>query len=113
MEKVIDDPSVTVVRPASASAPAAPASSMHTPMFEALTKAQKMILPDAITSPMMTTGATDSSPLRAKGVQAYGIRVPRTFDENTAVHGNDERIAAKYVALYQQFTYLAVLAVAE
>jgi hypothetical protein len=34
--------------------------------------------------------------------------VPRTFEENTGVHGNDERIELKYVALYQQLVEQAV-----
>jgi len=41
-------------------------------------------------------------------VDAYGIRVPRTFEENTGVHGNDERIELKYVALYQQLVEEAI-----
>ena len=114
MEKIIDDPTVTIERPSLANTmPPAPASSIHTDMFTALEQAQKVVYPGAITTPMMTTGATDSSWLRTKGVNAYGIRVPRTFAENTAVHGNDERIGEQYVALYQQFTYQAVLLVSQ
>ena len=56
--------------------PAAPVSKLHTAMFDALEAAQKEVAPNAITLPTMTTGATDSSFLRAKGVQAYGISVP-------------------------------------
>lgn len=113
MEKLIDDPSITIVRPANAEVMPPQDSSIHTDMFAALEKAQKILLPNAITTPMMTTGGTDSSPLRGKGVQAYGLRVPRTFQENTSVHGDDERVQTKFVALYQQYTYLALLAVAE
>jgi acetylornithine deacetylase/succinyl-diaminopimelate desuccinylase-like protein len=77
-------------------------------MFAALEAAQKKILPGAITVLMMTTGATDSAFLRAKGVDSYGIRVPRTFAENLGVHGTDERIELRYVALYQQLVEDAV-----
>ncbi len=104
IKRLIDDPAVTILPPDLAdSMPAAPSSSLHTEMFTALASVQRRLLPASITVPMMTTGATDSAFLRAKGVNAYGIRVPRTFAENEGVHGSDERIQLKYVALYQRF----------
>jgi acetylornithine deacetylase/succinyl-diaminopimelate desuccinylase-like protein len=108
MKQIVDDPSVTISPESSESMPPAPASSIHTAMFEALAAAQKQILPAAITLPVMTTGATDSAFLRARGVNAYGIRVPRTFAENEGVHGNDERIELHWVAVYQQLVQQAV-----
>ena len=103
MTKIINDPSVTLIPPdLTNSMPAAPSSSLHTALFAALASAQAKLIPGAITVPVMTTGATDSAFLRAKGVDAYGLRIPRTFEENEGVHGNDERIELKYVALYQQ-----------
>ena len=108
MNKLVDDPSVVISAETTESMPPAPESSIHTAMFTALEAAQKTLIPEAITVPMMTTGATDSAFLRAKGVNAYGLRVPRTFEENTGVHGNDERIELKYVALYQQLVERAV-----
>ncbi len=103
MNKIVDDPSVTILPPDTTdSMPAAPTSSLHTDLYAALEAAQKQLLPDSITVPVMSTGATDSSFLRAKGVNSYGIRIPRTNEENKGVHGNDERIELKYVALYQQ-----------
>jgi acetylornithine deacetylase/succinyl-diaminopimelate desuccinylase-like protein len=109
MTEIVDDPSVTIIPPdLTDSMPAAPASSIDTPMFAAFEAAQKKLMPEAITVPMMTTGATDSAFLRARGVNAYGIRVPRTFAENEGVHGNDERIELRYVALYQRFVQDAV-----
>jgi acetylornithine deacetylase/succinyl-diaminopimelate desuccinylase-like protein len=109
MNKIVNDPSVTILPPDTTdSMPAAPASSLHTALFASLESAQKKLLPKAITVPVMSTGATDSAFLRAKGIDAYGIRVPRTFEENTGVHGNDERIELKYVALYQQIVQEAI-----
>jgi len=112
MNRIVDDPSVTILPPDTTdSMPAAPASSLHTALFASLEAAQKKLLPKAITVPVMSTGATDSAFLRAKGIDAYGIRVPRTFEENTGVHGNDERIELKYVALYQQIVQEAIAGV--
>jgi acetylornithine deacetylase/succinyl-diaminopimelate desuccinylase-like protein len=114
MTKIIDDPSVTLVPPDLTNLmPEAPTSSLHTAMFAALTSAQQKLIPGAITIPVMTTGATDSSFLRGKGVDAYGLRIPRTFEDNEGVHGNDERIELKYVDLYQRLVQEALEQVAQ
>jgi acetylornithine deacetylase/succinyl-diaminopimelate desuccinylase-like protein len=109
MTRIINDPSVTLIPPdLTNSMPAAPPSSLHTALFAALASAQAKLIPGAITVPVMTTGATDSAFLRAKGVDAYGLRIPRTFEENEGVHGNDERIELRYLALYQRLVQEAL-----
>jgi acetylornithine deacetylase/succinyl-diaminopimelate desuccinylase-like protein len=111
---VINDPQVKVVAEDTAySMVAAPVSRLHTEMFDALEQAQKAVAPQAITLPVMTTGATDSSFLRAKGVQAYGIGVPKTEEESRTVHGNDERIEIKQLGLFVRYEFAAVASVAE
>lgn len=110
---VIDDPQVKVVaQDTTYSMPAAPVSRLHTEMFDALERAQKEVAPEAITLPLMGTGATDSSFLRARGVQAYGIGVPKTEEEGRTVHGNDERIEIKQLGVFVRFEFSAVTAVA-
>jgi acetylornithine deacetylase/succinyl-diaminopimelate desuccinylase-like protein len=110
---VINDPQVKVVaEDTTHSMPAAPVSRLHTEMFDALERAQKEVAPEAITLPVMTTGATNSSFLRTKGVQAYGIGVPSTEDEKRTVHGNDERIQVKQLGLFVRYEFSAVTAVA-
>ena len=81
-------------------------------MFDALERAQKEIAPEAITLPAMTTGATNSSFLRTRGVQAYGIGVPKTEEESRTVHGNDERIQIKALGAFVRYEFSAVTAVA-
>ncbi len=109
----INDPEVKVVaEDTTYSMVAAPVSRLHTEMFDALEEAQKEVAPQAITLPIMTTGATDSSFLRAKGVQAYGIGVPKTEEESRTVHGNDERIEIKQLGLFVRYEFSAVKAVA-
>jgi acetylornithine deacetylase/succinyl-diaminopimelate desuccinylase-like protein len=111
--EIINDAQVRVVaEDVSLSMPAAPPSKLDTEMFAALERAQKEVSPEAITLPTMTTGATDSSFLRAKGVQAYGIGVPKTEEENRGVHGNDERIEAKQLGLFVRYLFAAVTGVA-
>src|SRR6185312_10839401 len=101
LAQAINDPQVKVVPANEANnMPAAPASKLGTVMFAALEHAQKKVLPDSITLPTMTTGATDSSFLRAKGVQAYGIGVPGTEEDGRTVHGNDERLEIKQLGTF-------------
>jgi acetylornithine deacetylase/succinyl-diaminopimelate desuccinylase-like protein len=110
---VINDPQVKVVaEDTTYSMVASPPSRLHTEMFDALERAQKEVAPEAITLPLMGTGATDSSFLRARGVQAYGIGVPKTEDEGRTVHGNDERIEIKELGVFLRFEFSAVTAVA-
>ena len=74
--------------------------------------AVKEVASEAITLPLMGTGATDSSFLRAHGVQAYGIGVPKTEEEARTVHGNDERIEIKQLGVFVRFEFAAVVDVA-
>ena len=106
---VIGDPQVRVVaEDVTYSMPAAPVTSLDTEMFHALEAAQKEVAPDAITLPAMTTGATNSSFLRRKGVSAYGVGVPKTEEESRTVHGNDERIEIKQLGIFVQYIFRAV-----
>jgi acetylornithine deacetylase/succinyl-diaminopimelate desuccinylase-like protein len=110
---VINDAQVRVVaEDVTYSMPAAPVSKLHTEMFDALERAQKEVAPDSTTLPLMGTGATDSSFLRAKGVQAYGIGVPKTDEQNRTVHGNDERIEIQQLGLFVRYEFAAVTRVA-
>lgn len=113
LASVINDPQVKVVAEDSAhSMVPSPPSKLGTEMFAALERAQKEVSPDAITLPVMTTGATDSSFLRAKGVQAYGIGVPKTDEESRGVHGNDERVETKQLGVFVRYLFAAVTGVA-
>lgn len=110
---VINDPQVKVVaEDTTYSMPAAPVTSLHTEMFSALERAQKEVAPEAITLPVMTTGATDSSFLRTKGVAAYGISLPKTDEESRTVHGNDERVEVRQLGVFVRYIFSAVTQVA-
>jgi len=113
LAEVIDDPQVKVVaEDVTYSMPAAPVTSLKTEMFTALERAQKEVAPEAITLPVMTTGATDSSFLRVKGVQAYGIGIPKTDEQSRTVHGNDERVEIKQRGVFERYIFSAVITVA-
>ena len=59
----------------------------------------------------MTTGATGSSFLGTKDVQAYGIGVSKTDEERRGVHGNgnDERVEIKQLGLFAYYLLLRLL----
>jgi acetylornithine deacetylase/succinyl-diaminopimelate desuccinylase-like protein len=61
---------------------------------------------------MLLTGATNMAPLRARGVQAYGLGPPVSVEESDRVHGNDERVSVEAIRQFVRFVYEAVVAVA-
>ena len=105
---VINDPKVEVVPEDAKPRPSPPTSSLSTEMFSALEYAQRVVAPSAVTLPLMTNGGTDSAFLRAKGVQAYGISVPKTEAEMATHHGNDERIEVEQLGLFTRYLWTAV-----
>ena len=109
LERRIDDPLVEVVPPESWR-PSGPPSSLDTDLFRALESTQGVMYPDAVTLPMMLTGATDSAQLRAAGIPTYGIGAPSTDDDRRA-HGNDERISVQSMHEFVEFIYRTILEV--
>jgi acetylornithine deacetylase/succinyl-diaminopimelate desuccinylase-like protein len=112
LRKLINDPAVEVIPPATLGRPASPPSKMETDMFRALESAQGKVFPGVVTLPLMLTGATDSAQLRAKGVQAYGLGSVAGDRERASVHGNDERISIEGLGKFVEFIYWAVIDVA-
>ena len=66
--------------------------------------------PDAVTIPMMLTGATDSAQLRAAGIPTYGIGAP-SRDNDRRAHGNNERMSVQSMHDFVEFMYRTVLEV--
>lgn len=92
---VIDDPRVEIV-PEHIYRPAAPPSAIDNEMFQTLERVAKRMYPDATVLPIMQTGATDMSQVRARGMQAYGIGPARSVQEINSgfgAHGDNERIS--------------------
>jgi acetylornithine deacetylase/succinyl-diaminopimelate desuccinylase-like protein len=114
LSSVIADPEIEVKRASNLQPdrPAGPPSSIHNEMFEALERAQSKVFPGSVTLPVMLPGATDSAQLRAKGVQAYGIGIPRTDDDASRIHGNDERVSLDGLGRFIDYLYATVLDVA-
>jgi acetylornithine deacetylase/succinyl-diaminopimelate desuccinylase-like protein len=113
IRQIINDPGIELVRLREAGQrPVAPPSTIHSEMFQVLERAQQKMFPEAVTLPIMQTGATDSAELRAKGVQAYGIGIPLDDDDLSRVHGNDERVSLDQLGKFVDYLWRAVVDIA-
>lgn len=90
--KIIDDPSVTIERPASTEQPSTEPSSLTSPLYVAMEKVFRETAPNAMVVPFLMRGTTDGAYLRAKGMAVYGVPIFRK-DGELRMHGNDERIS--------------------
>ena len=111
---VIDDPRVEIV-PERAYRPAAAPSGIDNEMFEALERVAKRVYPGATVLPTMSTGGTDMSQVRAKGVPAYGVGPIRTraeLNSGNGAHSDNERVAEDAFVDFVRFVWLTVIDVA-
>lgn len=114
LQKVIgDDPQVKIVYDTSPH-PHTPASATDNELFKAMIEAGKKLSPEAVTVPLMSTGATDASHLRAKGIPTYGI-LPFPLDDNDLgrMHGHDERLHLDDLEYGIRYMYEVVALVAK
>jgi acetylornithine deacetylase/succinyl-diaminopimelate desuccinylase-like protein len=73
-------------------------SPADTPLYRALVAATRKYFPDAAIVPQVSTGFTDSHFFRDLGIPSYGYApflIPA--DQESGVHGNDERISVENV----------------
>src|SRR5437588_463915 len=113
LAKLINDPQVQIVDAETQNArPATPPSGLDTDAFHALERVQQKVFPGVQTIPIMQVGATDSSELRAKGVQAYGIGSPMSLEDMKRIHGNDERMEITGFGKFVEFLYAATVDIA-
>lgn len=111
LAKVIDDPRVEIV-PESIYRPAAPPSGIDNVMFETLERVAARVYPDAIVLPTMSTGATDMSQVRAKGIPAYGVGPLRSIEERNSgngAHSDNERVSETAFANFLRFLWLTII----
>src|SRR5258707_2881679 len=107
--RMVNDSAVEITSAPGNLRPATPPSGLETDAFHALERAQNKVFPGALTIPIMQVGATDSSELRAKGVQAYGIEPVQTSEDRKRIHGNDERLQIAGFGKFIEFLYAATL----
>lgn len=106
VRELIDDPQVEVIS-RDGGRPRGPPSPLDSDLFRAIEQAQAEMFPDAVTLPLMLTGATDMAQLRAAGIAAYGIGSPTPEGENRA-HANDERVGVEAFGDFIELVFRAV-----
>jgi len=84
----------------------APPSPDDSAMYLAIRDALSELAPGVATVPFLSTGATDSAPLRKAGVQAYGILpFPLSEGDEGRMHGHDERVAVSSLDVAVRLTW--------
>jgi len=109
---VINDSQVTIVPLSGNPRPAAEPSPTNSEMFLVLENVSRKMFPEAVTLPIMLSGATDMAQLRAKGIQAYGFGPMRDVQTVGGAHGDDERISEEALVKLLEFLWSAVIEVA-
>jgi acetylornithine deacetylase/succinyl-diaminopimelate desuccinylase-like protein len=112
LRRVIGDPKVEVIPSKLRGRPVSRPSRLDTEMFRALEHAQRRMFPGAITLPQMSSGATDSAQLRAKGVEAYGFGPIVDEHDSHGAHSDDERVLESSIPKLVEYLWYAVLEVA-
>jgi acetylornithine deacetylase/succinyl-diaminopimelate desuccinylase-like protein len=92
LQTLVNDPAIRFeVQPNAGET--APSSSVTSDLFNVITQEAKQQFPGAVVVPEMSTGATDSIPLRLRNVQAYGLDTFPLIEADLArKHADDERI---------------------
>jgi acetylornithine deacetylase/succinyl-diaminopimelate desuccinylase-like protein len=113
MRKVIDDPAVQVVPNTGPGRPPGVPVGITSDFYKALEDSYRQVY-GIVTLPLMGTGATDMSQLRARGVQCYGIGAARDDEDvlkGFGAHSDQERMPEDSVAKHLQFYWKAVTAI--
>lgn len=108
---IIANPAIEIV-PEHIYRPAAPPSEIDNEMFQVIESVSERLYPRSTTLPIMATGATDMSQLRAKGTPSYGIGPARTLEEINSrfgAHSDDERVSEESLRELVRFLWNIVI----
>lgn len=108
MIKLVNDPQVRIEAEVTGRQPSPP-SSLDTDLYRAIEHATQKVFPGAATLPMMSTWATDSTFLRLRNVECYGlVPMPLTEEEIARMHADDERIPLASIQQAIELVYASV-----
>lgn len=94
---IADDAVRVAVESSGAESPPSPDDTL---MYTAIRDAVAAHAPGVPVVPFLSTGATDSAPLRRAGVKAYGLLpFPLTESDEGRMHGHDERVSVASLAV--------------
>ena len=114
MKRVINDPAVEIVRREGSRRPLAPPSALDNEAFRILEEMARKHY-GVVTLPTMSTGATDMSYLRDKGIPSYGIGPLIDIEDGPlgfGAHSDQERILESALHQFVRFHWDAVVALA-
>jgi acetylornithine deacetylase/succinyl-diaminopimelate desuccinylase-like protein len=90
-----------------------PISPTTTALYGALAEAAGVMAPEAVVTPMMSTGGTDGAALRAKGIPTYGILpLPMAVEDELRMHGDNERVPVAALGWGAEYLYRVLFIVA-
>jgi acetylornithine deacetylase/succinyl-diaminopimelate desuccinylase-like protein len=96
LTQLVDDANVTLA--ITERGTEAPPSPVDSEMYAAVAAAARAIDPAITVTPYVSNGITDSARLRQLGVRAYGVLpFPLTPDDESRMHGHDERVPVESV----------------
>jgi acetylornithine deacetylase/succinyl-diaminopimelate desuccinylase-like protein len=108
LQQLVNDPQVHFEIEA-AGGESTPSSSVTSDLYGTIARVAGKEFPGAPTLPYMSTGATDSMPLRMRNVQAYGLLpFPLTEEDTSRMHADDERIPVDSFRKGVEFLYSIV-----
>jgi acetylornithine deacetylase/succinyl-diaminopimelate desuccinylase-like protein len=96
---IVNDPAIELAPEGGQSMPPTEPSSMTTELYRAMEKIALASQPKAVVVPVMSSGATDGSFLRQKGMAVYGVPAFQRIPSQALAHGNDERISIANLSL--------------
>ena len=113
LQRIVNDPQVTVHLSAPSGRREARESSDTTLLFRELARSAREVFPGAEVTPYLFQAGTDAGAWRNKDIPVYGIYpYPITADELTRMHGNDERVSVESLRQGTEMIYKTLLAVA-
>jgi acetylornithine deacetylase/succinyl-diaminopimelate desuccinylase-like protein len=114
VRQVVNDPAIDVAWIARDVRPGAASAELDSEAFTAIEGSMKKHY-NAITLPVMATGATDMSYLRAKGMQCFGIGPATDMEDGPkgyGAHSDQERILERELHRFVRFHYDIILELA-
>ena len=83
-----------------------PISPLNSDLFRAMESAGKVMAPEAVAIPFMSTGGTDGAELRARGIPTYGILpMPMPDEDEMRMHGDNERVPIPSLGWATEYLY--------
>jgi acetylornithine deacetylase/succinyl-diaminopimelate desuccinylase-like protein len=112
LQRLVNDPQISFSEPEEPTRPAGPDAPLDSELYSSIEKVTRQMFPGSHVVPEMAVGGTDSMPLLAKGVKAYGLMpFPLPDGDRRGVHGNDERLRIEALGRGVELLYRVIFEV--